>query len=207
MAQRTLRDGRLHFALRVAKPEKGRPVPARAGDGAGDRRQRLVSPALILEAVVEHGRAVLHALPLADQPGAGDRAVTLAHRQLAVDPPILLFDQLLQLRLGPRRQPAVGQFLDPIREPLDQERLVVGRRFAIVEVAPELFELRRSLAPGAPPAALTRCFPCIFSVPTLSRMDALAGGEVQGKVSAVAGFTLPRPQPQTGRRRGSRRSR
>ena len=27
-------------------------------------------------------------------------------------------------------------------------------------------------------------------------MDAPAGGEVQGKLSAVAGFTLPRPQPQ-----------
>ena len=27
-------------------------------------------------------------------------------------------------------------------------------------------------------------------------MDALGGGEVQGNVSAVAGFTLPRPQPQ-----------
>ena len=27
-------------------------------------------------------------------------------------------------------------------------------------------------------------------------MDALVDGEVQGKVSAVAGFTLPRPQPQ-----------
>ena len=27
-------------------------------------------------------------------------------------------------------------------------------------------------------------------------MDALAGGKVQGNVSAVAGFTLPRPQPQ-----------
>ena len=27
-------------------------------------------------------------------------------------------------------------------------------------------------------------------------MDALVAGEVQGKLSAVAGFTLPRPQPQ-----------
>jgi hypothetical protein len=30
----------------------------------------------------------------------------------------------------------------------------------------------------------------------LSRMDALVGGEVQRKVSAGVGFTLPRPQPQ-----------
>jgi hypothetical protein len=27
-------------------------------------------------------------------------------------------------------------------------------------------------------------------------MDALAGGKVQGNVSVVAGFMLPRPQPQ-----------
>jgi hypothetical protein len=27
-------------------------------------------------------------------------------------------------------------------------------------------------------------------------MDALVGGKVQGNVSVVAGFTLPRPQPQ-----------
>ena len=129
----------------MRKPEKSGPVPARAGDGAGDRRQRLVSPALILEAVVEHGGGVLHALPLADQPGAGDRAVTLAHRQLALDPPILLLDQLLQLRLGARRQPAVGQFLDAVGQPLDQEVAVEGRRLAIVELAPQLLQLGRGL--------------------------------------------------------------
>ena len=89
--------------------------------------------------------AVLDALPFADQPGAGDRAVTLAHRLLALDPPVLLLDQDLQLRLGPRREPAVGQFLDPVRQPLDQERLVVGRRFAVVEVAPHLLQLGRGL--------------------------------------------------------------
>ena len=83
------------------------------------------------------------ALPFADQPGTDDRAVALAYRQLALDPPILLFDQLLQLRLGPRRQPAVGQLLNPIGEALDQERLVVGGRLAIVEGAPQLLELRR----------------------------------------------------------------
>jgi hypothetical protein len=84
---------------------------------------------------------VLHALPLAEQPGADDRAVTLVHRQLALDTPILFFDQLLQLRLGPRRQAAVCQFLDAVRQALHEKRLVVGWRLAIVEVAPELFEL------------------------------------------------------------------
>ena len=184
-----LADGRLHLPLRwVRKPKKGRAIPARAGDRAGDRRQRLVSPALILEAVVEHGGGVLHALPLADQPGAGDRAVTLAHRQLALDPPILLLDQLLQLRLGARREPAVGQFLDPIGEPLHQERLVVGRRLAVVEVAPELFELAAWISPVAPPVALTHCPSWPFSVVFAFRpWTALVGGEVQGKVSAVAG--------------------
>ena len=31
-------------------------------------------------------------------------------------------------------------------------------------------------------------------------MNPPGGGEVQGKLSAVAGFTLPRPQPQKGGR-------
>src|SRR5512144_783821 len=44
--------------------------------------------------------------------------------------------------------------------------------------------------------ALTCWFACIFSVPTLSRMDARGGGKVQRNVSMVAGFMLPRPQPQ-----------
>jgi hypothetical protein len=57
---------------------------------------------------------------------------------LAVDAPILFLDQVPQLGLGPSRKAAVGQFLNPIRQPLHQERLVVRRRLAIIEVAPEL---------------------------------------------------------------------
>ena len=41
------------FRRMVPKPEKRRPVPARTGNRPRDSRQRLVSPALILEAVVE----------------------------------------------------------------------------------------------------------------------------------------------------------
>jgi hypothetical protein len=70
-------------------------------DRASNRRERLVSPALILEAVIENRRAVLHALPLADQARAGDRTVAFPHRLLAFDPPIFFFDQLLQPRFGP----------------------------------------------------------------------------------------------------------
>ena len=107
-----LADGRFHFAEWFRSPKNSGPfhrVPVMARAMADSD---LYLPALVLEAVVEHGGAVLDALPFADQPGAGDRAVTLAHRLLALDPPVLLLDQLLQLRLGPRRQPAVGQFLD-----------------------------------------------------------------------------------------------
>ena len=93
MAQRTLRTGAFISPLRFRSPKKAGPFQRVPVIGAGNRRQRLVPPALILEAVVEHGGGVLHALPLADQPGAGDRPVALAHRQLALEPPILLLDQ------------------------------------------------------------------------------------------------------------------
>jgi hypothetical protein len=86
---------------------------------------------------------VLHPLPLPDQPGTGDRAIAFAQRRLALHPPVLLFDQHVQLGLGPRRKPAVGQLLDPVRQPLDQERLVARRRLTIVELAPELLQLCR----------------------------------------------------------------
>ena len=62
-------------ARRFLRPKNSQPVPARAGDGARDGRQRFVGPALILEAVVAHRDAVLDALPFADQPRAGDRPV------------------------------------------------------------------------------------------------------------------------------------
>ena len=113
----------------------------------------------------------------------------------------------LQLRLGTRREPAVGQFLDAVGEALDQERLVVGRRLAVVEVAPELFQLGGRFLRRAPRVALTHCYSWPFSWFSFPAMNALVGGEVQGKVSAVAALALLRAKPQTGRRRGSRRSR
>ena len=57
---------------------------------------------------------MLHSLPRAYQPRADDQAVTFAQRQLAPDPPVLFFDQLLQLRLGAGREPTVGQFLNTV---------------------------------------------------------------------------------------------
>ena len=64
-----------HARPLVLEAEEHQPVPARAGDGAGDGRERLVRPALIFEVLVAHRHAVLDALPFADQPGAGDRPV------------------------------------------------------------------------------------------------------------------------------------
>jgi hypothetical protein len=62
---------------------------------------------------------VLDAPPLADQPGAADRPIATAFRELAVQPRLFLGDQPIELRLGARRQPAVRQLLNSIRETLD----------------------------------------------------------------------------------------
>ena len=90
--------------------------------------------------------------------------------------------QALQ-RLG--LQPAVGQFLDPVRQPVFQEAPVIGRRLGLEEIAPLLLEMRRS-------ARLQRRHarqhgvghsepPCIAGV----GMTALVGGTVERTFSAV----------------------
>ena len=59
----------------VLEAEEDEPVPARAGDGAGNGGERFVRPALIFEILVAHRDAVLDALLFPDQPRAGDRPI------------------------------------------------------------------------------------------------------------------------------------
>ena len=59
----------------VLKAKKDQAIPARAGDGAGNRRERFVWTALVFEIVVAHGHAVLDTLPFADEPSASDRPI------------------------------------------------------------------------------------------------------------------------------------
>jgi len=87
----------------------------------------------------------LLALAVLQQARPPELTVTLDRDEVAVGEEVLLTIRTrsasplpIELRLGARREPAVGQFLDPVGQPLDQERLVVGWRFTVVEVAPEL---------------------------------------------------------------------
>src|SRR5690606_22668463 len=98
----------------VFQAEEDPAIPARAGDGAGYRRQALVGSTLPLKAIGQHGNGVIDTLPLADQPCAGDRAVigTFAtyHEIAAVE----LLAQSFQPLDGLRLKPAIGELLDAI---------------------------------------------------------------------------------------------
>jgi len=140
--------------LRVSRPidvgasvilerEEHPAIPAGAGDGAGDRRERAVGPSLPFETIGEHRHGVLDTLPLADQPRAGDRHPVRADAACgdvaAVD---LLAQRLEPLdRLGLQR--AIRQLLDPVGQPVLQEAAVIGRRLGAEEFAPLRLELRR----------------------------------------------------------------
>ena len=97
----------------VFQPEVHPAVPARAGDGARDGRQRPIWPPLPFEATLRHRDDLFDALPFAQEPSASDGAVAIgadaAHGDIAA---IKLFAQGFQPpdRIG--LQPAIGQFLD-----------------------------------------------------------------------------------------------
>ena len=138
-----LADHLRHPRLRwLASPKNERPVPARAGDGAGDGGERAVRPALPLEAVGEHGDDMLGALPLADEPGADDRLPVMPRAALHDVAAVQLLAHLLQPAHGLGLQPAIGQLLDPVGEPALEEGPVVGRRLGAEELAPLLLQLR-----------------------------------------------------------------
>ena len=125
------------------RPKNNKPIPARAGDGAGDGGQRFVRPALILEILVTHRHAVLDALPFANKPRPGDRPIldgpSPTRRVAAVE--------VLGNRLQPldrlRLQPAIGEFLDAIGEPAFEESAIVGRRLGLEQIAPHRFQRGR----------------------------------------------------------------
>ena len=137
-------DRRFHLAEWFRRPKNSGPfqrVPV-ITRAIGD--SDVYSPPLVLVAVLEHGGGVLDALPFPDQPGSDDRAIAPA-RLGTLPLTRRSSSSISSLSFASARadKPAVGQFLDPIRQPLDQERLVVGRRLAIIEVAPQLLKLRR----------------------------------------------------------------
>ena len=130
---------------------------------------------------------MLDSLIFADEPRAGDRALIrrLArggpdrHRRVLRASAFSRFD-----RLG--LQPAVGQFLDPVREPVFQEAPVVGRRLGFEEVAPLLLELRDAAAFSVRPNAPEPCrsIQASWSLEGVG-MTALVGGTVERTFSAV----------------------
>ena len=123
----------------VFEAEEDQAVPARAGNRAGDGRERLVGTALIFEVVLPDRHAVLDALPFADQPGAGDRAVLARLRRLGV-PPSSSSAMASRRSIVSWLKPAIGQFLDAVGKPVLEEAAVIGRRFAVEEIAPFLLE-------------------------------------------------------------------
>ena len=83
---------------------------------------------------------MLDALVFADEPRAGDRPVLgrlAAPRRIAA---VELFGEVAEAlqRLG--LEPAIGQFLDAVGEPVFEEAPVVGRRLGLEEIAPFLLQ-------------------------------------------------------------------
>ncbi len=87
-------------------------------------------------AVLHHRHGVLDGLIGAQEASAGDRLVVAAHFTHGDVAAIELLTQLLEPtdRLG--LQPAVGQFLDPVRKPALEEAPVVGRGRGVEERSP-----------------------------------------------------------------------
>ena len=115
---------------RILKAKEHQAVPAGAGNVARNSRQRFIGAALILEVLLPHRHAMLDALPLADQARAGNRPLPASCVAWAALPSsssangIQAFDGLLA-------QPAVGQFLNAVGEPVFQEAAVIGRGLPI----------------------------------------------------------------------------
>ena len=129
----------------VFQPEEHPAIPARAGDGARDGGQRLVGPPLPFEAVGGDGDDLLDALPLAQQPRAGDRAVAVgADAALGSVAAVQFLAQPLQPPDRLRFQPAIGQFLDAVGQAAFKVAAVERRRLAVEQVAPLLSSGRAS---------------------------------------------------------------
>src|SRR5690606_38963061 len=129
------------LASPILEAEKDPAVPARPGDGARDGGERAVGTPLPFITVAQHRDGVLDALPLADQPRAGDWLVVGAdpaqHDVAAVE----LLAQSFEAFDGRRFQTAISQFLDPIGEPAFEEAPIVRWRLRVEEFAPLLLEV------------------------------------------------------------------
>ena len=98
----------------MLETEEDPAIPARAGDGPGNGRQRFVGPALPFEPVARDGDAVFGALPFADQPGADDGLKIRADPAGGNVPAVELLAQVLQAPDGLRLQSAMCQLLNAV---------------------------------------------------------------------------------------------
>src|SRR5690606_8800541 len=113
-------------------------------NGARDGRQRLVGPTLPFEAIGRHGDNLFDALPFAQQPRA--RSWTVAVGMETALFPVAAVQFLAQLLQPPDRlrlQPAIGEFLDAVRETALEVAPVERRRLGLEEITPLLLQIRR----------------------------------------------------------------
>src|SRR4051812_44478834 len=102
----------IYVSCRTALPiqaEEGPAVPARAGDGAGDGRKRLVQPALVFEPVGQDRHDVLDALVLSHQSCSCQGTTVGADAAQGDIAAVELLAQCLQSRHRLRLQAAIGQ--------------------------------------------------------------------------------------------------
>ena len=134
---------RVHLAVPVRRrPKNTSHSNARSGDFPGDRRQRLVWPAVVLEVVLADGDHVLDALPLAPQLCAGDRTPGIAP---AGGLGLELVDQGIELAPGPIGEPAEVQFLNAVGKPILEIAPAQHRWLAVEQLAPHLPQFGRRL--------------------------------------------------------------
>ena len=116
-------------------------IPARAGDGACDGRERLIGSALIFVTIARDGHDMLDALIFAQQPCAGDRALILPDATQGDVAAINLLAQRLQPRDGFWLQATISQFLNAIGDAPFQKAPVIGRWLCAIEAAPLLLQV------------------------------------------------------------------
>ena len=127
---------------------------------------------------------MVDALPLPDQPRPGHRLVLVVPappRRIAA---VQFLGQLAQPLHGLGLQPAVGQFLNSIGEPVFEKASIVRRRLGLEEIAPLL--LQRGI--GSVFRAATRVRTLSVTPASIVEgvgMTALGGGTVQRTVSEV----------------------
>ena len=135
----------------IPEAEEHPAVPARASDGAGNGRQRLVGPPLPFESVGGDGDDLFDALPLAQESRPGDRAVAVgANAALLALAAVQFLAQPFQPPDRLRFQPAKAEFLNAVGQPGFKVAAIERRRLAVEQLAPLRFQIwcRRGLQRG-----------------------------------------------------------